>query len=77
MLSIVSMTPPIANSAVPLYLSAAIRVSSKFGALGERLYIQRIWLQILKTLKEENNAVREFLRCEERGIYATCFSLRF
>jgi hypothetical protein len=76
MLSIVLMTPPITASAVPPCLIATIRVSLKFGALEERFYIQRIWLQILKTLKEENNIVREFLRCEEIGINATCFSFR-
>jgi hypothetical protein len=73
MLSIVLLRLLIAASAVPPYLIATIRVSSKFGALGERFYIQRIWLQILKTLKEENNAVQEFLWCEER-MNATCFS---
>jgi hypothetical protein len=57
-------------------LIATIRVSSKFGALGERFYNKRIWLQILKTLKEENNAFRELLWCEERGINATCFRFR-
>jgi len=59
-----------------LCLIATIRVSSKFGVLGERFYIQRKCLQILKTLKKENNAVREFLRYEERGINATCFTFR-
>ena len=66
MLSIVSITPPIAVSAVPPCLIATIRVSSKFGALRERFYIRRIWLQILKTLREEKNAVRELRRCDER-----------
>jgi hypothetical protein len=68
--------PPIAGSAVPPCLIATIKVSSKFGVLGERFYIQRICLQILKTLKKENNAVREFLRCEDRGINAICFRFR-
>ena len=76
MLSIVLIMPLIAASAVPPCLIATIKVSSKFGALGERFHIERIWLQILKTLKEENNAVRELLRCEERDINATCFSFR-
>jgi hypothetical protein len=44
-----------------------IKVCLKFGALGGRFYNERIWLQILKTLKEENNKVRELLRCEESG----------
>jgi hypothetical protein len=76
MLLIFSMTLPNAAWAVPPCLIASIRVSSKFGALGERFRIQIIWLPVLKTLNEENNAVREFLRCEERGINATYFSSR-
>jgi hypothetical protein len=76
MLLIVLITPLIAASAVPPCLIVTIRVSSKFGELGERFYNKRIWLQILKTLKEENNIVRELLRCEERGINARCFSFR-
>jgi hypothetical protein len=70
------MMPPIAKLAIPPFLIGTIRVSSKFGALGERFHIQRIRLQILKTLEEENNIVREFLRYEERDISATCFSFR-
>ena len=66
----------IATLAIRPCLIATIRVSSKFGVLGERFYIQRKCLQILKTLKKENNAVREFLRYEERGINATCFTFR-
>jgi hypothetical protein len=38
MLSIFSSTALIAASAVPPYLIATIKVSSKFGALGERFY---------------------------------------
>ena len=52
-LSIVLITPLIAVLAVPLCLIMTIRVSSKFGALRERYYIRRIWLQFLKTLKGE------------------------
>jgi hypothetical protein len=37
-------------------------VSSKFGALGERFHKERIWLQVLKTPREENNAVQELHR---------------
>ena len=59
MLSIVSITPLIAALAVPPCLIATIGVSSKFGVLGERSYDERIWLQILKTLKGENNEVQE------------------
>ena len=66
-LLIVLITSPIAVSAVPLCLIATIGVFSKFGALRERFHIRRIWLQMLKTLKEENDAAREFLRCGERG----------
>jgi hypothetical protein len=71
-LLIISITPPIAVSAIPPRLIATIRVSLKFGVLGERFYIKRIWLQILKILKVENNVVREFLRCEERGHMFEC-----
>ena len=52
-LSIVSITPPIAVSAIPPCLITTIRVSLKFGALRERCHIRRILLQILKTLKGE------------------------
>jgi hypothetical protein len=67
MLLIVSFMPLIAVSAVLPCLITTIRVSLKLGALKERFYIKRIWLQILKTLKEEKNIVREFRRCGERG----------
>ena len=53
MLLILLITLLIAALAVPPYLIVTIRVSSKFGALRERFHIKRIWLQILKTLKEE------------------------
>ena len=76
MLLITSITLPIAASAVPPCLIVTIKVCLKFGALGERFHNERIWLQILETLEEENNQVRELLRCEERGINATCFSFR-
>jgi hypothetical protein len=69
MLSIVLITPPIAALAVTPCLIATIRVFLKFGALGERPYDERTWLQILKKLREEKNAVREFRRCEERTTY--------
>jgi hypothetical protein len=72
MLSIVLITPPIAALAVPPCLIATIRVSLKFRALRERPYNERIWLQILKKLREEKNAVREFRRCEERGDMFRC-----
>ena len=49
-------------SAIPPCLIATIKVFSKFGALKERSYHEIIWLQILKTLREEKNAVRECLR---------------
>ena len=71
MLSIVSITPLIAASAVPPCLIATIKVFSKFGALEERSYHEIIWLQILKTLREEKM---------QSGSYAgamrgtTCFS---
>ena len=66
MLSIISIMPLIAASAVPPCLIATIKVFSKFGALEERSYHEIIWLQILKTLREEKNAVRELRRCGER-----------
>jgi hypothetical protein len=66
MLSIVSITPPIAASAVPPCLIATVKVFSKFGALEERSYHEIVLLQILKTLREEKNAVRELRRCDER-----------
>jgi len=42
MLSIVSITPLIAASAVPPCLIATIKVSLKFGALGEMFHDERI-----------------------------------
>jgi hypothetical protein len=71
MLSIISITPPIAASAIPPYLIDPIKVFSKFGALKERSYYEIIWLQLLKTLREEKNTVPEF-RCAIRGF--ACFS---
>ena len=75
MLSIVPITLLIAASAVPPYLITTIRVSSKFGALRERFHIRRIWLQILKMLKEEKNAVREFLRYDIRYMFLLQYCL--
>ena len=72
MLSIGLITPPIAALAVPPRLIATIRVSLNFGALGERPYNERIWLQILKKLREEKNIVREFRRCEEKANMFRC-----
>src|SRR5690242_16836089 len=58
--------PLIAASAVPPCLIVTIKVFSKFGALKERSYHKTIWLQILKTLREEKNAVRELRRRDKR-----------
>jgi hypothetical protein len=66
MLLIVSITLLIAASAIPPYLIATIKVFSKFGVLEERSYHEIIWLQILKTLSEEKNTVRELRRYDER-----------
>ena len=65
MLSIVLLTPSNAALAVPPCLILAIRVSSKFGALVERFYKKRIYLQVLKTPKQKKAEVREFLRAKE------------
>jgi hypothetical protein len=67
-LSIVSITPLIATSAILPCLIATIKVFSKFGALKERSYHEIIWLQILKTLREKKNAVRELRQCDKRAI---------
>src|SRR5579871_6199980 len=66
MLSIISITPLIAAFAVPPCLIATIKVFSKFGALEERSYHEIIWLQILKTPREEKNVVWELRCCDER-----------
>ena len=66
MLSIISITLPIAASAVPPCLIATIKVFSKFGALEKRSYHEIIWPQVLKTLREEKNAVRELRWCDDR-----------
>jgi hypothetical protein len=71
MMSIVSITPPIAAFAVPPCLIATIKVFSKFGALEERSSCEIIWLQILKTLREKKNVVRELRRRDEES---TCFN---
>jgi hypothetical protein len=73
MLSIVLITPPIAASAIPPCLTATIKVFLKFGALEERSYHEIIWLQILKTLREEKDAVRELRRCDD--LWLICFWL--
>ena len=66
MLSIVSITLPIAAFAVPPYLIATFKVFSKFGALKGRSYYKILQHQILKTLLEEKNIVRELRRCDGR-----------
>ena len=66
MLSIILVMPLIAVSAFPFCLIVTIRVSSKFGALRERFYEERIWPQVLKILREEYNVVRELRRA--RGV---------
>ena len=65
-LSILSITPLIATFVVPPCLIATIKVFSKFGVLKERSYLEILWLQILKTPREEKNTVRELRRCDER-----------
>jgi hypothetical protein len=72
MLLIVSLTPPIAAFAVPPCLFGKFKVFSKFGALEERSYHEIMWLQILKTLREEKNVVRELRRCDERVCMFQC-----
>jgi len=74
MLAIVSLMPSIAAPAVPPCLIATVRVSSNFGALRERFYEDRIWFQILKTLREENKEVRELRRARRVTQNATYFS---
>jgi hypothetical protein len=75
MLLIVLITRLIAASAVSSCLIVTIKVFSKFRALKERSYHEIIWLQILKTLREEKNTVRELRRCDETVHYwCTCFS---
>jgi hypothetical protein len=66
MLSIVSITLLFAALAVPPCLIATLGVSLKFGALRKRSHKERIWLQVLKILREEGGAVRE-LRRARRG----------
>jgi hypothetical protein len=71
-MSIVLITPPIAASAVLPCLIATIKVFSKFGALEERSYHEIIWLQILETLSEEKNIVRELRQYDERVHILQC-----
>ena len=52
----------IAALALSPCLIATVKVSSNFGALSERFYKERIWLQVLKTIREENKEVWELLR---------------
>ena len=69
MLLIILITLLIAALAIPPCLNATIRVFSKFGALGEKSYNERIWHQILKAPREGKNAVREFRRCERDHMF--------
>jgi hypothetical protein len=68
--------PLTAASAIPPCLIATIKVFLKFGALKESSYYEIIWLQILKTLREEKNAVRELCRCDERVNMFQCLVMR-
>jgi hypothetical protein len=43
-----------------------VKVFSKFGALEERSYHEIIWLRILKTPREEQDAVQELRWCDDR-----------
>jgi hypothetical protein len=67
MLLIVLITRLIAASAVSSCLIVTIKVFSKFGALKERSYHEIIWLQILKTLREEKNAVGSYAGVTRRS----------
>ncbi len=71
LLLIVLLIPSIAAQAVPPCLIAIVRVSSNFGVLRERFYEERIWFQILKTLREENKEVRELCRARRVSKNAT------
>ena len=72
MLLIVLITSMITTSAIFLCLIATFKVFSEFGALEERSYHKILWLQILKTLREEKNVVRELRRCDERVYIFQC-----
>lgn len=52
-----------------------IRVYSTFGAFEKKSYHEIIWLQILKTFREEKNAFRKLLRCEGGGSMAGAWAL--
>jgi hypothetical protein len=69
-ISIVSITPPIAASTIPPYFIATPKVFLKYGALEERSYYEIIWLQILKKLERERMQSGSFA-VARRG--ATCF----
>jgi hypothetical protein len=71
MLSIVLLMLSIASSAVPPCLIATFKVFIKIGGLKERSNHETIWLQTLKTLREEKNIVRQLRRCVGRS---QCFS---
>jgi hypothetical protein len=75
MLLIVLIPPLITVSASPPCLITTTGVSSKFGALRERFYERRIWLQVLKMLSGEKRTFRE-LRCSRRGYDRHMFSLQ-
>ena len=60
-LLIILITLPIAAHAIPFGVIATVKFFSKIGALEERSYYEIIWLQILKTLREKKNAVRDVL----------------
>ena len=66
MLSIILIMPSIAAFAIPPCLITTDKVFSKFGALEERFFSQNNTSPILKTFREEKNAVRELRRCNKR-----------
>ena len=70
-LLIVSITLPIAASAVPPCLIATFKVYSKFGALKERTDHEIILPPILKTHRKKKNVVRELCRCDEGGLHVS------
>ena len=72
MLSIVLLTLLIVAFAIPPCLNTTFKVFERFGALKGKSYLEILGLQILKTLREEKNIVREFRRCNKGGYMFRC-----
>ena len=73
MLSVVSLTPSIASSAIYPCLIAIGKVSLDFGGLGRKINDEIIYLPPCRLLRPDGQALREFRRSEEGPLKARIF----